>query len=72
MLEDLWVAVECTEAGQTQIVDSRIEIDLTDFDLTPEELEKFSRLLAKINRKVMDALSEVCPAVSISTEIRSR
>jgi hypothetical protein len=72
VVEDLLVAVECTEAGQTQIVDSRIEIDLAEFDLTPEELKKFSRLLHKINRKVMDALAEVCPAVSISAEIRRR
>lgn len=72
VVEDLLVAVECTEAGKPQVVDSQIEVDLAEFELTPAELEKFSGLLHKINRKVMDALAEVCPAVSISAEIRRR
>lgn len=65
------MAVECTEAGKTEVVDFRIEIDLAEFDLTPEELKKFSGFLHKLNQKVTDALSKVCSAVSISAEIQS-
>jgi hypothetical protein len=72
VVEDLLVAIECTEAGKTEVIDSRIEIDLAEFDLSPEELQKFSGLLHKLNQKVTDALAEVCPAVSISAQIRSK
>jgi hypothetical protein len=72
VVEDLLVAIECTEAGKTQVVDSRIEIDLAEFDLNSEELKKFSGLLHRLNQKMTDVLSKVCPAVSISAQIRSK
>jgi hypothetical protein len=53
-------------------LETAINIDLAEFDFTPQELEKVRKLFQKLNFALSDAFSQVCPAASVVAEIRSK
>lgn len=71
LVEEFFMAVECSKQGEPEIIHTTINIDLSEFNFTPQELEKLQKLLRKLNIALTDVFSEVLPAASILTELRS-
>lgn len=72
LVEEFFLAVECAKEGEPEIVHTTINIDLSEFEFTPQEIQKLQKLLLKLNLVLTDAFSEVLPAASVSTQLRSR
>ncbi len=72
IVEEFLLAIECSNHGQPEILETAINIDLAEFDFTPQELEKVRKLFQKLNFALSDAFSKICPAASVMTEIRSK
>jgi hypothetical protein len=72
IVEEFLLEIECSNHGQPEILETAINIDLAEFDFTPQELEKVRKLFQKLNFALSDAFSKICPAASVMTEIRSK
>ncbi len=66
----LWISFDMAKCLARTVL--AINIDLAEFDFTPQELEKVRKLFQKLNFALSDAFSEICPAASVMTEIRSK
>ncbi len=66
----LWISFDMAKCLARTVL--AINIDLAEFDFTPQELEKVRKLFQKLNFALSDAFSEICPAASVIAEIRSK
>ena len=71
-VESLLIAVEISESDEVVLVDAEAVLDLTEFNLTPQEVEKFDKILKKINVSLAESFQKRFPATSVISEIRSQ
>jgi hypothetical protein len=71
-IEDLLIAVEFSKESEVEFVQAEAIIDLSEFDLTPQEVHKFQQILRKLNSELAKSLQKAHPATSVISEIRSK
>ena len=71
-VESLLIAVEISESDEVVLVDAEAVLDLTEFDLTPQEAEKFNKIFKKMNVSLAESFQKRFPASSVISEIRSQ
>ena len=71
-VESLLIAVEISEGDEVVLVDAEAVLDLTEFDLTPQEAEKFNKIFKKMNVSLAESFQKRFPASSVISEIRSQ
>jgi hypothetical protein len=68
-VEDLLIAVQITDTDDVVVVQGEAIVDLAEFNLTPEEVEKFGKILRVINAKLAESFQKQFPATSVISEI---
>ena len=71
-VEQLFLAVQISDLNDVVVVDAEAIIDLRDFNLTPEEIDKFKDIFRKLNSKLAASFQKQYPASSVISEIRSK
>ncbi len=71
-VEQLFLAVQISDLNDVVVVDAEAIIDLTEFNLTPEEIDKFKDIFRKLNSKLVASFQKQYPASSVISEIRSK
>lgn len=64
------LAVRLSNRAAVEVVEAEAKVNLAEFDLTPEELEKFSTIIKRLNDAMAESLQKRCSAVSIVSELR--
>jgi hypothetical protein len=70
VVENLMLAVRLSNRVSVEIVEAEAKVDLTEFDLTPQELEKLGTIIKRLNNAMAESLQKQCSAVSIVSELR--
>ncbi|OKH34389.1 hypothetical protein NIES2101_39085 [Calothrix sp. HK-06] len=68
-LEEILLAVQIVNSDNIGIVDVKATLDLDEFDLTPEEVDKFQKIFRRLNNKLAESLQKQHPACSVISEI---
>lgn len=63
------LAVQCSRQEEPEIVETSVQVDLTEFQLTQQEAEKLEKILKRVNFALTDAFSEVCLAASVTSDV---
>jgi hypothetical protein len=71
VVENLMLAVRFSNRVAVEVVEAEAKVDLSEFDLTPQELEKFSTIIKRLNNAMAESLQKSCSAVSIISELRA-
>jgi hypothetical protein len=71
-IEDLLIAVQFSNGTEVELVQGEAIIDLSEFNLTPQEVHKFQQILRKLNSELAKSLQKAHPATSVISEIRSQ
>jgi 5,10-methenyltetrahydromethanopterin hydrogenase len=71
-VEELFLAVQIFDSDTIIVVDGKAIVDLAEFHLTPEEIEKFKKIFRKLNHELSVSLQKHHPASSVISEIRSK
>ena len=71
-VEQLFLAVHISDLNDVVVVDAEAIIDLTEFNLTPEEINKIKDIFRKLNSKLVASFQEQYPASSVISEILSK
>ena len=71
-VEQLFLAVQISDLNDVVVVDAEAIIDLTEFNLTPEEIDKIKDIFRKLNSKLVASFQEQYPASSVISEILSK
>ncbi len=71
-VEDLLIAVQVSDGNDIVVVQAEATVDLAEFDLTPQEIKKFSKILRKMNAMLAESFQKQFPATSVISEIRSQ
>lgn len=72
LINDLLLAVPCYEEDVPVVLQATINLDLSEFELTPEEISKFRKIMQQFNYSLSDAFSKSCLAASVTTEIQPK
>lgn len=72
LTNDLLLAVPCYQEDVLVILKATINLDLSEFELTPEEIYKFRKIMQQLNYSLSDAFSKSCLAASVTTEIQPK
>jgi hypothetical protein len=71
-VEELLIAIEISNTDELVIVQGEARIDLAEFNLTPQEIEKFDKIFKKMNITLAESFQTQFPAVSVISEIRQK
>jgi hypothetical protein len=71
VVENIMIAVRFSNRTAVEVVEAEAKVDLSDFELTPPEVQKLKVILKKLNEKLAESLQKRCSAVSIISELRS-
>ncbi|NMG18209.1 hypothetical protein [Brasilonema bromeliae] len=71
-VEDLLIAVQITDTDDIVIVQGEAIVDLAEFNLTPQEVDKFEKILKTINGRLAESFQKQFPATSVISEIRKK
>ncbi len=71
-VEDLLIAVQISDNDDIVVVQAEAIIDLAEFDLTLQEIEKFRKILRRMNASLAESFQKQFPATSVISEIRSK
>jgi hypothetical protein len=71
-VEDLLIAIEICDSNELLIVHGEAIIDLAEFNLTPQEIEKFDQILKIMNIRLAESFQNQFPAASVISEIRRK
>jgi hypothetical protein len=69
LVNDLLLAVPCYQEDVPVVLEARVNLDLSEFNLTPAEIEKLTKIMQRLTFSLSSAFSETCLAASITTEI---
>lgn len=69
---EMLLAVQVPNSEDLVIVEANGVLDLADFNLNPIEIEKFQRIIRKLNFHLAVSLQEQHPASSVISEIRPK
>ncbi len=70
--EEILIAVQCSNQTDVELIQAEAYVDLTKFDLTPQEFQKFQLILKELNIKLAESLQARCLAASVFSEVRSK
>lgn len=70
VVESLMLAVRFSNRAAVEVVEAEAKVDLSDFDLTPREIEKLGEIIKVLNKAMADSLQKRCSAVAIVSELR--
>ncbi|MBD2771900.1 hypothetical protein [Iningainema tapete] len=68
-VEELLIAVQISD-NDIVIIQGEAIVDLAEFNLTYQEVEKFRKIFMKINAKLAESFQEKYPASSVLSEIK--
>lgn len=68
-VEELLIAVQISD-NDIVIIQGEAIVDLAEFNLTNQEVEKFRKIFLKINAKLAESFQEQFPASSVISEIK--
>ncbi|HEY9666314.1 MAG TPA: hypothetical protein V6C91_05885 [Coleofasciculaceae cyanobacterium] len=71
VVESLMLAVRFSNRAAVEVVQAEAKVNLAEFDLTPQELEKLSTIIKRLNEAMAESLQKRCSAVSIVSELRA-
>ena len=71
-VEDLLIAIEITDSNKLVVVQGEAVVDLAEFNLTPQEIEKFGKILRIMNAKLAESFQKQFPTTSVISEIRQK
>jgi hypothetical protein len=70
VVENLLIAVRFSNRSAVEVVEAEAKVDLAEFDLTQQEIDKFRTIIKKLNDSLVESLQKRCSAVSIVSELR--
>jgi hypothetical protein len=62
--------VRFSNRSAVEVVEAEAKVDLAEFDLTQQEIDKFRTIIKKLNDSLAESLQKRCSAVSIVSELR--
>ncbi|BAZ16753.1 hypothetical protein NIES4071_86310 [Calothrix sp. NIES-4071] len=68
----MFLAIQISGSDDISIVNAKAILDLEEFNLTPEEMQKFKIIFVKLNKQLADSLYEQYPTSSVISEIRPK
>lgn len=71
-IEDFVITIKLQDSNQEKTIEAYSMVELDEFDLTEMELEKFSKIFEKLNKKLYHSLQENSSRVSIESKIVSK
>jgi hypothetical protein len=71
VVENLLIAVRLSNRSAVEVVEAEAKVDLAEFELTQEEVDKFRTIIKKLNDSLAESLKKRCSAVSIVSELRA-
>ena len=71
-VEDLVITFKLQGSSQEKTIEAYSMVELDEFNLTDIELEKFSKIFEKLNKKLYHSLQENSSSVSIESKIVSK
>lgn len=69
LVQDFFIAVECPSQEEPEIVDVSAHLELTEFNLTDEEIQKLRKIVKKWELRLTDKFSQATLAASVSANI---
>lgn len=69
LIQDFFLAVECPSENEPEILEVNTHLDLTEFRLTEEEIQKFRKILKKLELRLTDKFSQATLAASVTANI---
>ena len=70
--KEVLIAVQIIGTDDVVVVQGEATVDLDQFNLTPQEVEKFGKILRVINAKLAESFQTQFPATSVISEIRTK
>ncbi|WP_017721552.1 hypothetical protein [Kamptonema formosum] len=71
LIQDFFLAVECRNSNEPEILEVNTHLDLTEFRLTEEEIHKLSKIMKKLELRLTDKFSQATLAASVTANIGS-
>ncbi len=69
LIQDFFLAVECSNPNEPEIIEVNTHLDLTEFRLTESEIDKFRKILNKLELMLTDKFSQATLAASVTVNI---
>lgn len=70
LVENLAIAVRFSNRASVEVVTAEATVDLAEFELAPQEVQKLKIILQRLNKQLAQSLEKYCSAVSLTSEIR--
>ncbi len=70
LVENLAIAVRFSNRATVEVVTAEAIVDLAEFELAPQEIQKLTVILQRLNKELAHSLEKHCSAVSLTSEIR--
>lgn len=69
LVQDFFLAVECPSQKDPEILEVTTHLDLTEFSLTEDEIQKLKKIMKKLELRLTDKFSQATLAASVSANI---
>jgi hypothetical protein len=69
LIQEYFIAVECSNQNEPEIIEVIAHLDLTEFRLTDSEIEKFIKIIKKLELRLTDKFSQATLAASVTVNI---
>jgi hypothetical protein len=70
VIEHFLIAVRFSNRAAVEVVQAEAKVDLAEFELTPQEVQKLRAIVKMLNNELAKSLERSCSAVSITSELR--
>jgi hypothetical protein len=70
VVENLMIAVRFSNRTTVEVIEAEAKVDLAEFDLTPQEVQKLGTILRRLNDELAESLQKRCSAVSIISALQ--
>jgi hypothetical protein len=72
LVNDMLLAVPCYQEDVPIVLEATINLDLSEFKLSSDELDKLQKIMQKLTVNLSNAFSKNCLAASITSDIRPK
>jgi hypothetical protein len=69
LIQEFFLAVECSNPNDPEILEVIAHLDLTEFRLTESEIDKFRKIMNKLELRLTDKFSQATLAASVTVNI---
>lgn len=70
VIEHFLIAVRFSNRAAVEVVEAEAKVDLSEFELTPQEVQKLKAIVKRLNNELAKSLEKSCSAVSITSDLR--